>query len=54
MTITKTLPAGAGALVLLDGVTKRFGTVTAIGKTGARTRAEAICVAVQNGWLLGR
>ena len=42
----------AGALHLSEG-TVRNHLSAAIGKTGARTRAEAVRVAVGNGWLLG-
>jgi two-component system response regulator DesR len=41
----------AAALFLSDG-TVRNHLSSAIGKTGARTRAEAVRVAVDNGWLL--
>jgi two-component system response regulator DesR len=41
----------AGALFLSEG-TVRNHLSAAIGKTGARTRAEAVRVAVDNGWLL--
>lgn len=41
----------AGALFLSEG-TVRNHLSSAIGKTGARTRAEAVRVAVDNGWLL--
>jgi two-component system, NarL family, response regulator DesR len=42
----------------MDSSTSTRGTVRnhlsgAIGKTAARTRAEAVKVAVENGWLLG-
>ncbi|MET7666921.1 response regulator transcription factor [Micromonospora luteifusca] len=42
----------AGALHLSEG-TIRNHLSAAIGKTGARNRAEAIRIAEQNGWLLG-
>ncbi|MGW3787699.1 response regulator [Micromonospora chokoriensis] len=42
----------AGALHLSEG-TVRNHLSAAIGKTGARNRADAIRVAEQNGWLLG-
>src|SRR6185437_15062381 len=42
----------AAALHLSDG-TVRNHLSSAIGKTGARTRAEAVRVASANGWLLG-
>jgi two-component system response regulator DesR len=42
----------AGELHLSDG-TVRNHLSSAIGKTAARTRAEAVKVAVENGWLLG-
>jgi two-component system response regulator DesR len=41
----------AGALFLSEG-TVRNHLSSAIGKTGARTRAEAVRVAVDHGWLL--
>ncbi|GAA3529249.1 response regulator transcription factor [Aeromicrobium panaciterrae] len=41
----------AGVLFLSEG-TVRNHLSSAIGKTGARTRAEAVRVAVDNGWLL--
>ena len=41
----------AGQLFLSEG-TVRNHLSSAIGKTGARTRAEAVRVAVDNGWLL--
>jgi len=41
----------AGMLFLSEG-TVRNHLSSAIGKTGARTRAEAVRVAVDNGWLL--
>ncbi|MDX6277091.1 MAG: two-component system, NarL family, response regulator DesR [Nocardioidaceae bacterium] len=41
----------AGTLFLSEG-TVRNHLSSAIGKTGARTRAEAVRVAVDNGWLL--
>jgi len=41
----------AAALFLSEG-TVRNHLSSAIGKTGARTRAEAVRVAVDNGWLL--
>ena len=41
----------AGVLFLSEG-TVRNHLSSAIGKTGARTRAEAVRVAVENGWLL--
>ena len=41
----------AGSLFLSEG-TVRNHLSSAIGKTGARTRAEAVRVAVDNGWLL--
>lgn len=41
----------AGALVLSEG-TVRNHLSSAIGKTGARTRAEAVRVAIDHGWLL--
>jgi two-component system response regulator DesR len=41
----------AAVLVLSEG-TVRNHLSSAIGKTGARTRAEAVRVAVDNGWLL--
>ena len=41
----------AALLVLSEG-TVRNHLSSAIGKTGARTRAEAVRVAVGNGWLL--
>lgn len=40
----------AGALVLSEG-TVRNHLSSAIGKTGARTRAEAVRIALDNGWL---
>ena len=43
----------AGALNLSAG-TVRNHLSAAIGKTGARTRAEAVRVAEENGWLLSR
>lgn len=43
----------AGGLHLSEG-TVRNHLSSAIGKTGARTRAEAVRVAVDNGWLLPR
>lgn len=42
----------AGALHLSDG-TVRNHLSSVIGKTGARTRAEAVRIALDNGWLLG-
>jgi two-component system, NarL family, response regulator DesR len=42
----------AGALHLSEG-TVRNHLSAAIGKTGARTRAEAVRIAEENGWLLG-
>ncbi|KAA1423111.1 response regulator transcription factor [Mumia zhuanghuii] len=42
----------AKALALSEG-TVRNHLSSAIGKTAARTRAEAVRVAVENGWLLG-
>ncbi|MEV6375414.1 response regulator transcription factor [Micromonospora sp. WP24] len=42
----------AGALHLSEG-TVRNHLSAAIGKTGARNRAEAVRIAEQNGWLLG-
>jgi two-component system response regulator DesR len=42
----------AGVLHLSEG-TVRNHLSSAIGKTGARTRAEAVKVALENGWLLG-
>ncbi|MFI7587165.1 response regulator [Spongisporangium articulatum] len=42
----------AGQLSLSSG-TVRNHLSSAIGKTGARTRAEAIRIAEENGWLLG-
>ncbi|WP_370617967.1 response regulator [Mumia qirimensis] len=42
----------AGVLSLSEG-TVRNHLSSAIGKTSARTRAEAVRVAVENGWLLG-
>ncbi|MEU6206029.1 response regulator transcription factor [Micromonospora musae] len=42
----------AGALHLSEG-TIRNHLSAAIGKTGARNRAEAVRIAEQNGWLLG-
>ncbi|MEH3075448.1 response regulator transcription factor [Quadrisphaera setariae] len=42
----------AAALHLSEG-TVRNHLSSAIGKTGARTRAEAVRLAEQNGWLLG-
>lgn len=41
----------AGKLFLSEG-TVRNHLSSAIGKTGARTRAEAVRVAIDNGWLL--
>jgi two-component system response regulator DesR len=41
----------AGTLFLSEG-TVRNHLSSAIGKTGARTRAEAVRVAIDNGWLL--
>ena len=41
----------AGVLFLSEG-TVRNHLSSAIGKTGARTRAEAVRVAVDNGWLM--
>jgi two-component system response regulator DesR len=41
----------AGMLFLSEG-TVRNHLSSAIGKTGARTRAEAVRVAIDNGWLL--
>ncbi|MCW2751125.1 MAG: Two-component system response regulator [Aeromicrobium sp.] len=41
----------AGTLYLSEG-TVRNHLSSAIGKTGARTRAEAVRVAIENGWLL--
>jgi len=41
----------AGELFLSEG-TVRNHLSSAIGKTGARTRAEAVRVAIDNGWLL--
>lgn len=41
----------AGVLFLSEG-TVRNHLSSAIGKTGARTRAEAVRVAIDNGWLL--
>lgn len=46
-----TVAAVAAALFLSEG-TVRNHLSSAIGKTGARTRAEAVRVAVDNGWLL--
>lgn len=43
----------ARALFLSEG-TVRNHLSSAIGKTGARTRAEAVRVAIDNGWLLPR
>jgi two-component system, NarL family, response regulator DesR len=43
----------ARALHLAEG-TVRNHLSAAIGKTGARTRAEAVRLAEDNGWLLGR
>ncbi|MGH3470899.1 MAG: response regulator transcription factor [Nocardioidaceae bacterium] len=42
----------AGILHLSEG-TVRNHLSSAIGKTGARTRAEAVRIADENGWLLG-
>jgi two-component system response regulator DesR len=42
----------ASALRLLEG-TVRNHLSAAIGKTGARNRAEALRIAEENGWLLG-
>jgi two-component system, NarL family, response regulator DesR len=42
----------AAALHLSEG-TVRNHLSSAIGKTGARTRAEAVRLAEANGWLLG-
>jgi two-component system, NarL family, response regulator DesR len=47
-----TAAAIARALHLSEG-TVRNHLSSAIGKTGARTRAEAVRLAVDNGWLLG-
>lgn len=47
----ETVAAIAGALYLSEG-TVRNHLSSAIGKTGARTRAEAVRVAIENGWLL--
>ena len=44
-------PTIAETLFLSEG-TVRNHLSSAIGKTGARTRAEAVRVAVDNGWLL--
>jgi len=46
-----TVAAIASTLFLSEG-TVRNHLSSAIGKTGARTRAEAVRVAVDNGWLL--
>jgi len=46
-----TVAAIAATLFLSEG-TVRNHLSSAIGKTGARTRAEAVRVAVDNGWLL--
>lgn len=47
-------PAGALARTLhLSEGTVRNHLSAAIGKTGARTRAEAVRIAEENGWLLG-
>ncbi len=41
----------AGALFLSEGTVRNY-LSSAIGKTGARTRAEAVRLAEENGWLL--
>jgi two-component system response regulator DesR len=48
-----TVASIAGALFLSEGTVRNY-LSSAIGKTGARTRAEAVRVAVDNGWLLPR
>jgi two-component system response regulator DesR len=45
-----TVSAMAGRLYLSEG-TIRNHLSSAIGKTGARTRAEAVRIAESNGWL---
>ena len=42
----------ARLLVLSDGTVRNY-LSSAIGKTGARTRAEAVLVAERRGWLVG-
>ena len=44
--------AAIAAILFLSEGTVRNHLSSAIGKTGARTRAEAVRVAVDNGWLL--
>jgi two-component system response regulator DesR len=41
----------ARSLHLSEGTVRNY-LSSAIGKTGARTRAEAVRIAEQNGWLL--
>jgi len=43
----------AKALFLSEGTVRNY-LSAAIGKTGARTRAEAVRLAEDSGWLLGR
>jgi two-component system response regulator DesR len=40
----------AASLVLSEGTVRNY-LSSAIGKTGARTRAEAVRIADENGWL---
>ena len=42
----------AGVLHVTEGTVRNY-LSSAIGKTGARTRTEAVRLAVDNGWLLG-
>ena len=49
-----TSPADIARRPRLSEGTVRDHLSAAIGKTGARTRVEAVRLAEQNGWLLGR